>query len=209
MVQSMRIGILGSGNIGGTTARLFASAGHEVAVANSRGPETVAPLVDEIGGQARGATVEEAIDFGEVVLVAVPWKRVGDLPARDRFGDKLVIDATNAFGPEGAIDVEPSTQSEEVARQLPGARIVKAFNTLNYRPLGSESGREGEDRLALFVAGDDEEAKAVVRGLIEEIGFAPVDTGSLRDGGRRQQPGSPLFNRPMTEAEARAALASS
>jgi 8-hydroxy-5-deazaflavin:NADPH oxidoreductase len=201
----MRIGMIGSGRIGGTLSRLLAERGHEVAVANSRGPEAVQPLVDEIGAQARAATIEDAIDFGEIVVVAIPWRRVEELPG-DRFADKIVIDATNPFGEGGAIDVEPSTSSEEVAKHLSGARLVKAFNTLNYRPLGTEGGREPGDRLALFVAGDDEDAKAIVSRLIEELGFAPVDTGSLREGGRRQQPGSPLFNNPMTETEARAAL---
>jgi len=204
----MRIGIVGSGRIGGTTARLFAEAGHEVAVSNSRGPDAVQPLVEEIGGRARAATVEEAVRFGEVVLLALPWRAIDGLPPGELFDGKIVVDATNPFGPEGPIDVEPSTSSEEVSKRVPGARLVKAFNTLNFRPLGAEGGRPAGERLALFVAGDDEDAKAVASRLVEEVGFAPVDTGSLAAGGRRQQPGSPLFNNPMTEAEARAALAS-
>ena len=202
----MRIGIVGSGRIGGTLARLFAEAGHEVAVSNSRGREAVAPVVGEIGGGVRAATVEEAVEFGEIVVLALPWRAIDGLPAGELFAGKIVVDATNPFGPDGPIDLEPSTSSEEVARRMQGARLVKAFNTLNFRPLGSEGGREEGERLAIFAAGDDAEAKAVVSRLVEEVGFAPVDTGSLAEGGRRQQPGSPLFNHPMTESVARAAL---
>jgi predicted dinucleotide-binding enzyme len=198
----MKIGIIGSGRIGGTTARLFVDAGHEVAIANSRGPESLQELVGELGDSARAATPEEAIEFGEVVLLAVPWVARESLPPGERFGGKIVIDATNPFGEGGIIDVEPSTSSEEVAKLMPHARLVKAFNTLNWVPLGERAG-EG---LVLFVAGDDEEAKRAVSDLIRDIGFEPIDTGSLADGGRRQQPGSPLFNNPMTADEARAQL---
>ena len=202
----MRIGILGSGMIGSTTARLFLDAGHEVAVANSRGPDSLAGLVAELGARARAASVEEAIAFGDVVLLAIPWRRRDELPSGDLFAGKLVVDATNPFAEGGVVDVEPSTSSEEVLRLMPRARLVKAFNTLNYRPLGSRGFEE--PRLALLVAGDDTEAKQAVAGLIEEIGFEPVDSGSLAEGGRRQQPGSPLFNRPLTGDQARALLGS-
>jgi len=101
----------------------------------------------------------------------------------------------------------PRTSSEYVAEQLPGARVVKAFNTMYWETLRDAAGREGADRLAVFVAGDDAEAKALVAGLVEDVGFVPVDTGGLVDGGRRQQPGTPLYDRPMTETEARDRLA--
>lgn len=191
--------------IGATTARLFVAAGHEVALANARGPDSLAELVSELGPRARAATVEDAVASAELVLLALPWLRRESLPNGDLFADKVVVDATNAFGPGGAVDVEPSTSSEEVLKLMPRARLVKAFNTMNFRPLGSRAFEE--PRLALLVAGDDAEAKAVVAQLVEAIGFEPVDTGSLAEGGRRQQPGSPLFNTPMTGDEARAALA--
>jgi predicted dinucleotide-binding enzyme len=116
-----------------------------------------------------------------------------------------VIDAMNPYSETSEVlDLEPSTSTEEVAKQLPGAHMVKAFNTMNYRPLGSEGREAGdEERLALFLAGDDDEAKAVVADLIDQAGFEPVDTGSLAEGGRRQQPGSDIYNSPMTAAEAR------
>ena len=195
---------MGSGNIGSTTASLFTAAGHDVAISNSRGPESLAGLVGELGNGARAASVEDAVAWGDVVLLALPWTARESLPPAEAFAGKVVIDATNAFGAGGAIDVEPSTSSEEVLAGMPDARLVKAFNTMNFRLLGGR-GHE-EPPLALFVAGDDAEAKETVAGLIREVGFEPVDTGGLRDGGRRQQPGSPLFNAPMTAAESRALL---
>jgi predicted dinucleotide-binding enzyme len=205
----MDIGIVGSGNIGATAAKLFTNAGHDVAVSNSRGPESLGPLVEEIGSKARAATVEEAADFGEVVLVAMPFFAYEALPA-DRFAGKVVMDAMNYYERrDGRIDFNGLTSSEVVARYLPNSRLVKAFNTLYYQTLRTEGRLSApmEERLVLFVAGDDGEAKAVVARLIEEIGFAPVDTGSLREGGRKQEPGSPIYNVPMTAGRAREELA--
>jgi 8-hydroxy-5-deazaflavin:NADPH oxidoreductase len=205
----MNIGIVGSGNIGATAARIFANVGHDVAVSNSRGPESLVPLVEEIGSNARAATVEEVADFGDVVLVAMPFFAYEVLPA-DRLAGKVVVDAMNYYERrDGRIDFNGLTSSEVVAQHLPNSRLVKAFNTMHYQTLRTE-GRPSapmEERLVLFVAGDDEEAKAVVSRLIEEIGFAPVDTGSLRDGGRKQEPGSPIYNVPMTVGRAREELA--
>jgi 8-hydroxy-5-deazaflavin:NADPH oxidoreductase len=209
----MRIGIIGSGKIGSTTARLFAAAGHEVTVANSRGPESLTELVGELGPNAHAGTVEDAARTGDVVLIAVPLRAYTDLPA-DAFAGRVVIDANNYYpqrdGRVAELDREETTSSELLARHLSGARIVKAFNTMNFRPLGSE-GRPAApraERLAIYLAGDDAEAKHVVAGLIEEIGFAPVDTGSLHEGGARQQPGAPIYNNPMTAEEAEAAVTS-
>lgn len=205
----MRIGIIGSGNIGGTAARLLAKAGHEVAISNSRGPESLKSLVASIGAKARAATVEEVVAFGDVVLLALPWRDRQQLPPAKLFEGKIVIDATNPHTSAGkVIDLGASSSSEEMARQLPGARLVKAFNTIYYKHLASR-GRPDlpvQERHAIFLAGDDREAKATVSRLIEEIGFAPVDTGSLAEGGRRQQPGSEIYNQPMTAAEAQRIL---
>ena len=203
----MDIGIIGSGNIGANAARLFARAGHEVAISNSRGPESLQDLVDEIGQNARAATVEEAADFGEVVLVAIPFFARDTLPA-DELNGKTVVDATNYYpGRDGEIDFDGLTSSELLAQNVPGARLVKAFNTMYYETLANEGRSENEDRLVLFVAGDDEEAKATVFELIEEIGFAPVNTGSLREGGSKQHPGTAIYNNPMNEDQARETLA--
>jgi len=202
----MDIGIIGAGNIGATAARLFVRAGHRVAISNSRGPETLGALVVEIGENARASTVEEAADFGEVILEAIPFGRYEKLPA-DRLAGKILIDASNYYpGRDGEMDLGGLGSSEVIARHVPDARVVKAFNTMYYETLRTGGRGPDEDRLVLFVAGDDAEAKAVVSRLIEEIGFSPVDIGSLTEG-RKQEPGSPIYNEPMTEDEAREALA--
>jgi len=204
----MKIGIIGAGHIGATAARLFVGVGHEVALSNSRGPDSLAGLVADLGPDARATTVDEAAAFGEVVLLAVPWRSPEALPASGTVVGKVVIDAMNPYGPDGVIDLGDSTSSEETARRLPGARLVKAFNTIYWVHL-AEQGQPGaplDGRRAIPVAGDDAEAKAVVTGLIEQIGFAPVDSGSLREGGRRQQPGTPVYNKVLSGAEAREVL---
>lgn len=202
----MRIGILGSGEIGGTLARLVDAAGHDVVVANSRGPETLVDLVAGLGPRAKAGSIEDAITFGEVVVLAIPYGRYEQLPA-ELFVGKVVVDTTNYTpdrdGPIPALDAEPVSESELIARHLTGARIVKAINTLNFATL-ARAGRPGApraERTALFVAGDDRPANRLVVDLVEELGFAAVETGSLAVGGRRQQPGSPWFNVPLRADE--------
>jgi len=205
---TMRIGIIGSGNIGGTAARLLVNAGHEVALSHASGPASLRDQVAALGPRARAATIEEAADFGEVVLVAIPWRSRGDLPA-DRLRGKVVIDAMNPYRPDFSLyDLGDSTSSEEVAKALPGARLVKAFNSLPAKELASRGApdRSVEERTALLIAGDDQDAKRVVAQLADDLGFAAIDTGSLRDGGRIQQAGGPLYARVVTGADARAAL---
>ncbi|HXW06182.1 MAG TPA: NAD(P)-binding domain-containing protein [Vicinamibacterales bacterium] len=206
----MKIGIIGAGMIGSTAARLFVSAGHEIAIANSRGPASLAGLVAELGPAARALDVAGAARWADVLLLAVPWRKPEALPPSDSVAGKIVIDAMNPYGPDGSIaDLGSGSSSEETRRRLPAARLVKAFNTIWYRHL-AERGRPDapvDDRHAIFVAGDDEDAKRIVMGLIEGIGFGPVDTGSLADGGRRQQPDTALYNKILTVREARALLA--
>ncbi len=196
----MNIGIIGSGNIGANAARLFAKACHSVALSNARGPQSLESLVREIGSNAKAAHVEEAIAFGDVILLAIPFRKRDQLPAGNLFRGKVVIDAMNPYTDKFEIqDLGDTTSSEEVAKQMPEARLVKAFNTMYFETLRKEGRASGDDdRLVLFVAGDDVEAKNIVSKLIEDIGFAPVDTGSLREGGRRQQPGSSIYNKPLT-----------
>ena len=204
----MNIGLIGSGNIGATAARLFAAAGHEVAISNSRGPETLEGLVEEIGPGVRAATVEEAAEFGEVVMEAIPFGRYTSLPA-ERLAGKVFITASNYYpARDGALDLGGRASSELVAGHLPGARVVKAFNTIYFARLRDNGLPEApvEEREVIFVSGDDEEAKGVVSGLIEEIGFAPVDVGTLAES-RRQEPGSPVYNVATNPAQAREMLA--
>ncbi|GAC1362584.1 MAG: NAD(P)-binding domain-containing protein [Ktedonobacteraceae bacterium] len=204
----MNIGVIGAGNIGKNAARLFANAGHQVAISTSKEPETIQHLAAELGANVRATSADEAVIFGDVILLAVPWTKRHALPPASLFAGKIVIDALNAYGSNFQIEnLGNSTSSEEIAKQLPGARIVKAFNTMYFETLRTGARVEPEQRLVLFVASDDAEAKQVVSGLIEEIGFTPVDTGSLREGGRRQEPGSPIYNKPMARSEARQRLA--
>jgi predicted dinucleotide-binding enzyme len=165
----VNIDIIGSGNIGATCARLFAEAGHLAAVSNSRVPQSLSQLVEEIRPRARAATVEEAAEFGEVVILAIPLFAHETLPA-DRLSDKIVADAMNYYPRrDGNIDFGGLASSEFLARRLPRTRVVKAFNTMYYETPATEGRREDGDRLVLFVAGDDAEAKGVVSCLIREI----------------------------------------
>ncbi|HEX8854712.1 MAG TPA: NAD(P)-binding domain-containing protein [Thermoleophilaceae bacterium] len=208
----MNIGIIGSGRIGATVAWLLTRAGHEVALANSRGPDTLAEHVGKLGPRAHATTAAKAATFGDVVVVAVPVKAFPDLPAEQLSG-KVVVDTGNYYpqrdGNIEELDDDTTTSTELLGRQLSGARLVKAFNTMYWENLRDDGRPDAprDDRLAVFLAGDDEDAKKIVSGLIEEIGFAPVDTGSLAEGGRRQQPGSPIYGSLLKAPEAEAALA--
>lgn len=211
----MKIGIIGAGMIGGTAARQFARAGHDVAVSNSRGPESLARLVREINDhtgapRARAMTVNDAARWADIVLLAVPWRSPEALPEPAAVRGKIAIDAMNPYtGGGGIMDLGDGTSSEETAKRLPGARLVKAFNTIHFEHLATEGNTDLplDRRRAIFVAGDDADAKRTVSELITQLGFAPVDTGSLREGGRRQQPGTPVYDKPLTPGEARELLA--
>jgi predicted dinucleotide-binding enzyme len=203
----MKIGIIGAGRIGGAAARLFVAAGHDVAISNSRGGESLGALVAELGPRAGAMNVNDAAGFGEIVLLAVPWHLPQALPAPEVVVGKIVIDAMNPYRPEGGFfDLGDSTSSEEVLKRLPGTRLVKAFNTIYYGHLGKRGRMDLPviERHAIYLAGNDRQAKEAVARLIEEIGFAPVDTGSLREGGKLQQPDSPIYNQTFTAREARA-----
>jgi 8-hydroxy-5-deazaflavin:NADPH oxidoreductase len=200
---SRRVGVIGSGQIGAAVARLLVAAGHDVALANSRGPESLTGLAGEIG--ARAETVEGAAGHGDVVLIAIPFFAYTDLPVAPLTG-KVVVDAGNYYpnrdGHLPALDDDETTSSELLAAHLPGARVVKAFNTLYWEHLRDRAGER--ERIALFVAGDDQDAKDRVAALIGDIGFAPVDAGGLAVGGRLLQPGGPLSGVVLTESEAAA-----
>ena len=206
----MQIAILGSGNIGGNAARVFAGAGHHVRIANSRGPASLKALAAEIGPNAEATTAQDAVDASDVVLIAVPWtKREEALGEIEGWDEKIVIDAMNPYTEDFEIEDLGSKTSTEFTRALvPGARVVKAFNTIFYKRLATEGKPKGEQgRLAIPVASDDPAAKRVVLDLIDEIGFDPVDNGGLVEGGRKQQPGSPIYNEPIGAKEMREQLA--
>ena len=204
----MKIGVLGSGRIGGSLAVLFAKAGHTVFV-SSRHPKDLQKLLGEINKGAQAGTLEEAAKFGELIVLAIPWRDKQDLPSADLFKGKVVVDAMNPYSAFGQVmDLKDTTSSEEVAKLMPGARLVKAFNTMRVGDLRSAAFRSGNERLAIFIASDDAEAKSTVSKLVEEVGFVPIDTGSLKDGGRMQQPNSPIYAKLLTEEQARAMLQS-
>ncbi|MFG1950727.1 NADPH-dependent F420 reductase [Micromonospora sp. NPDC048830] len=190
----MRIGIIGSGHVGGALARRLRAIGHDVTVANSRGPQTLADLARETG--ATPGTVEQAVDQADVVVLAVPLRAVPALPA-ERFEGRIVVDADNYY-PERDGDVDELldrslSSSRWTADQLKGTRLVKAFNTIQAQHLVDEGRPAGAPgRIALPVAGDDVEAKRVVMDLVDALGFDPVDAGGL-DGSWRQQPGTPVY----------------
>jgi predicted dinucleotide-binding enzyme len=197
----MRIGIVGAGDIGGTFARLLVAVGHEVVVANSRGPETLADLVAELGERATAGTVAQAAQAGELVVLAIPFFRYPELPA-EPFAGRVVIDAGNydPYRDPAVPELErgETTSGQLLAAHLPGARIVKAYNTIWWRRLREEGRPERPvaQRLAIPVAADDQAAKDLVFALTEQLGFAPVDAGSLADS-RRQEYGRPVFNQPV------------
>lgn len=207
----MKIGIVGSGNIGGNAARLFVRAGHQVALSNSRGGQGLEDLVEELGDKAHATTIEEAARFGDVVLIAIPFGKVSDLPG-DAFKGKVVIDAGNYYperdGKFAELDNGETTSSELMASHLKEARLVKGFNTIYFKHLASQGDTSLAlaDRRAIFIAGDDSQAKELVARLIEEIGFAAVDSGFLHEGGRSQQPGTVVYNKDVTAKEAAALL---
>ncbi|HEX6079055.1 MAG TPA: NAD(P)-binding domain-containing protein [Methylomirabilota bacterium] len=207
----MKIGIIGAGNIGGTLARRLAALGHQVSVANSRGPESLAAFARESG--ARAVTVEEAARAGDVVIVSIPLKSISRLP-RDLFKgvpDSVVVVDTGNYYPrqrDGRIDPieRGATEARWVADQL-GRPVVKAFNNIYARHLlerGKPKGAAG--RIALPIAGDDPRAKEVVTRLLDELGFDAVDGGGL-DESWRQQPGTPVYGTDFDAAGVRRGLA--
>jgi 8-hydroxy-5-deazaflavin:NADPH oxidoreductase len=206
----MKIGIIGAGQIGGTLTRRLAQLGHEVFVANSRGPSSLAGLAKETG--AKAVTVGEAARAGQLVVVTIPEAKIRDLPKnlfRGLPSDVVVIDTGNYYPRErdGRIDeIEAGmTESRWVANQL-GRPVVKAFNTMNYKKLLELGRPRGPGRLALPVAGDDPKAKQVVMQLVDELGFDGVDAGGL-DHSWRQQPGTPVYDKVLDSAGVRRALA--
>ena len=206
----MKIGIIGAGQIGGTLTRRLAQLGHEVFVANSRGPSSLAALANETG--AKAVTVREAARAGQVVIVTIPEGKIRDLPKGLFEGvppEVVVIDTGNYYPRErdGRIDAIEGgmTESRWVANQL-GRAVVKAFNTMNYKKLLQLGRPPGPGRLALPVAGDDSRAKQVVLRLVDELGFDGVDAGTLDDSWR-QQPGTPVYDNNLDSAGVRRALA--
>lgn len=203
----MNIGIIGTGNIGGALARLLSEAGHGVAISNSRGPESLGELAEQLGPNVTAMTVLEAASFGDVVIEAIPFGRYKSLPPEPLTG-KILVTAGNYYaGRDGSIDFGGLAQSEMIARHLPQTRVVKAFNTIWVGHLESQgdSSLPLAERRVIFLAGDDLEAKEIVSGLIGEIGFGPLDIGSLAES-KAQEPGTRIYNVDMTLDQAKVLL---
>ncbi len=185
------IGIIGAGNIGSTVARLAIAGGHEVVIANSRGPETLGDLVAELGPRAGAATATEAAEAAELAVVTVPLKALGDLPAAPLAG-KVVMDTLNYYperdGRVGELDAETTTTSEMVQAHLAESLVVKTFNNIYFEHLAALARPSGaEDRATLIIAGDTVGAKREVAAFLDSIGYDAFDGGTLEESWRFQR----------------------
>ncbi len=204
----LKIGIIGAGHIGGTVGKLWVAAGHPV-MFSARHLEEAKSVASALGPRASAGTVAEAIAFGDVVFLAVPYKAVPEIA--NEYGaalkGKILIDADNAIpGRDGALvdEVERDGIGAVSARYFPGARLVRAFNTLNYAILAREANR-APPRLAIPIAGDDKAALAVAAGLVRDAGFDPVIVGDLAQA-RRFQRGAPGYGQNVNAHELRQTL---
>lgn len=201
----MKIGIIGSGDIGGSLGRLWAKAGHEVFFA-SRNPGDLEQLARQAGDNAAFGTVEEAHGFSELLLEAIPYHAAMKLEPR-AYAGKMLISASNYY-PErdGEIDLGGGlSQTEALAARLPDTRVVKAFNMMYAQEMAARADGETDERLAILYAGDDAEARKAAAGLIEDALFAPVNAGALANGRWFEHRG-PLYGERMTGEEAKARL---
>jgi hypothetical protein len=192
----MKIGIIGAGHVGSTLARLFAAANHDVIICNSRDPETLAELVHGMDAHVVAGTADEAAAFGDVVVLAIPFGHYHDLPT-DRLAGKTVVDATNYHadrdGHIDSLDRRQTTSSEMIQNYLNGSAVVKAFNSMRWDHLRDYKRPGGSSmRYGIPVSGDADDPKHTVIDLVEQIGYEPVDAGSLSEGGRKHQPDSPI-----------------
>ncbi|MEU4805742.1 NAD(P)-binding domain-containing protein [Actinosynnema sp. NPDC023587] len=203
------IGFIGVGNFGRSVARLAHDHGYTVVLSDANGPETLQDLVTELGDRARAASVTEAATAGGVVVLAVPFRGVDDLPAAELNG-KVVIDTCNYYpdrdGHIAALDEGRTTTSQVVQAALPGARVVKALNHILDAHLPLDARPAGEDRRAAIVAGDDPSAKDLVAALIEDLGYDVLDIGDLTETWRIQH-GTPGYSARMRRDEMITALA--
>jgi 8-hydroxy-5-deazaflavin:NADPH oxidoreductase len=204
------IGLIGAGHIGSQLARLAVAHGYNVVVSNSRGPDTLRSLVDELGNRARAGTSEQAAEAGDLVVVTIPLKNIGDVPVAPLAG-KIVIDTNNYYpqrdGHIQELDEEHTTTSQLLQRHLPTSKVVKAFNHIYAAALTTDGQPAGTpNRRALAIAGNDAAAKATVAALIDEFGFDVVDVGPLGESWRIQRD-TPGYGPRRTAEELRKDLA--
>jgi predicted dinucleotide-binding enzyme len=181
------VGIIGAGRLGQAMARTAMRAGRRVVIANSRGPGSLTSVVRALGEGVSPGTADDAAAAG-IVVIAVPWDRVPEAVQGLAWSGQVVIDATNDWA---ADDLQGRTSSELVADLIPGARVVKAGNTLGAEVLGSDP-QEAGGRRVIFISGDDADAKADVVAVFQDAGFATIDLGRLATGGAMQQIHHPL-----------------
>ena len=187
----MKIGIIGAGSIGTTIAKHLTEAGYEVVISNSRGADSLKEKIKQIGGNIIAGLVQEAAESG-VVFLAVRWEHVQEVLSTISLEGKILIDVTNANLPEFVLAPGSKTSSEVVSQWAKGAKVVKAFNTLYAQVLAENPQVDGGNRV-IFYSGNDDDAKDVVSGILNRIGFAGIDLGSLHEGGKLQRfPGGPL-----------------
>jgi 8-hydroxy-5-deazaflavin:NADPH oxidoreductase len=204
------IGLIGAGHIGSQIARLAVSHGFAVVISNSRGPETLATLIAELGPNARAATAEDAARAGDIVVVTVPLKNYRQVPVAPLAG-KIVIETNNYYPQRDGhileLDNESTTTAELLQAHLPTSKIVKAFNHIYAAQLTTDGQPAGsKNRRALVIAGDDPGAKATVTQLLDTFGFDTVDAGPLKEGWRIQRD-TPGYGPRRTAAELRRDLA--
>jgi predicted dinucleotide-binding enzyme len=204
------LGLIGAGHIGSQLARLAVRHGYDVVISNSRGPETLADLIGELGPHARAATAVEAARAGDMVVVTIPLKNLGDVPAAP-LAEKIVIDTLNYYpqrdGHIADLDNEKTTTSEMVQAHLPASKVVKAFNHIYAAELTTHGQPSGSpDRRALAIAGNDASAKKEVAALLDQFGFDAVDVGPLSESWRIQRD-TPGYGPRRTAEELRKDLA--
>jgi predicted dinucleotide-binding enzyme len=181
------VGIVGAGRLGQAMARVALRAGRRVVLANSRGPDSLADVVSELGDRVAAGTVEHA-SAARIVVIAVPWPRVPEAVRGIQWNGRIVLDTTNDFD---GTDLDGTTSSQLVASLVPDARVVKAANTLRADVLAANP-QEGGGQRVMFVSSDDADARAQVATLFGDAGFSAIDLGSLATGGALQQVGGPL-----------------
>jgi 8-hydroxy-5-deazaflavin:NADPH oxidoreductase len=198
----MKIGFIGAGVVAQTISKHALAVGHRVLLTNTKGPDSLASLVKELGSGAEAGTPQQATEQ-DIVVLAANWSKVQQaLFSIPDWQGRILVDTTNrlaGFAPLTLGDISGRTSSEIVADLAPGARVVKAFNSVPMAWISDFS--PSKSRTVLFISGDDPEAKKPVHNLIEEIGFEPVDLGSLAVGGRLQQLGGPLAGIRLTFTE--------
>jgi hypothetical protein len=208
-VGGVRIGVLGAGRIGGNAARLWSRAGHDVLISFSRDPDGLPARAAALGDHVGAATPAHAVAVADVVMLAVPWDAIDEaLHEAAGLAGKVLIDATNPFG-SAAKPGAGQTVAQYNGARLPGARYVRAFNTLTSSFQAAASTRPSHERAVLFLCGDFPEAKRIVSKLIEDAGFAPVDVGSAADAAVMEAPrrAGAVYGEEYRLADAQAAIA--